>query len=106
MLKVNMLHNTIIIPQKLYNKSLFLGPRCPKKRSLLGVNEDFEGERNVAFKRGQNQTCLNYAERSNEKELNDKRTLLDSFPSTISPPTLSGGIQPRGPARQARVKNH
>ena len=42
-------------------------------------NEDFEGERNIAFKRGQNQTCLNYAERSNEKELNDKRALLDGF---------------------------
>ena len=42
-------------------------------------NEDFEGERNIAFKRGQNQTCLNYAERSNEKELNDERALLESF---------------------------
>jgi hypothetical protein len=42
-------------------------------------NEDFEGERNIAFKRGQNQTCLNYAERSNAKELNDKRALLDGI---------------------------
>ena len=47
-------------------------------------NEDFEGERNIAFKRGQNQTCLNYAERSNEKELNDKRALLDGFDYFLS----------------------
>ena len=47
-------------------------------------NEDFEGERNIAFKREQNQTCLNYAERSNEKELNDKRALLDGFDYFLS----------------------
>ena len=63
---------------------LFLGSRSPKNRSLLCVNEDFEGESNIAFKRGQNQTCLNYAERSNEKELNDKRALLDGFDYFLS----------------------
>ena len=47
-------------------------------------NEDFEGESNIAFKRGLNQTCLNYAKRSNEKELNDKRALLDGFDYFLS----------------------
>ena len=47
-------------------------------------NEDFEGESNIAFKRGQNQTCLNCAERSNEKELNDKRALLDGIDYFLS----------------------
>ena len=54
----------------------------PENRSILYVCEDLEGERNIAFKREQNQTCLNYAERSNEKELNDKRAtpfLLKSY---------------------------
>ena len=37
------------------SQELFLGPRCPKNHSILGVCEDFEGERN------------------------DKRALLDSF---------------------------
>ena len=52
--------------------------RSPKKRSLLDVNEHFEGERNVAFKRGQ-RVLAHYAERSNEKELNAEITLLDAF---------------------------
>ena len=51
----------------------------PKK--LLGENEDFESERNIAFKRGQRVFAL-FAERSNEKELNAKRAtpfLLKSY---------------------------
>ena len=51
----------------------------PENRSILYVCEDLDGERNIAFKREQNQTCLNYAERSNEKELNAKRALLYDF---------------------------
>ena len=52
--------------------------RNPKKRSLLDVNEHFEGKRKVAFKRGQRELAL-FAERSNQKELNAKITLLDNF---------------------------
>ena len=33
--------------QKSYNKSLFLGPRCSKNRSILDVCEDFKSERNA-----------------------------------------------------------
>ena len=57
----------------------------PENRSILNVCEDLVGERNIAFKREQNQTCLNYAERSNEKELNAKRALLDGFNPQKSP---------------------
>ena len=49
--------------------------RCSKNRSLLGVNEDFESERKVAFKRGQRELA-HFAERSNQKELNAENTLL------------------------------
>ena len=52
--------------------------RSPIKRSLLDVNEHFEGERKVAFKRGQRELD-HFAERSNQKELNAKITLLDNF---------------------------
>ena len=52
--------------------------RIPKKRSLLDVNEHFEGERKVVFKRGQRELA-HFAERSNQKELNAKITLLDNF---------------------------
>ena len=52
--------------------------RSPKKQSLLDVNEHFEGERNVAFKRGQ-RVLAHFAERSNEKKLNAEITLLDTF---------------------------
>ena len=52
--------------------------RSPKKRSLLDINEHFEGERKVAFKRGQRELA-HFAERSNQKELNAKITLLDNF---------------------------
>ena len=52
--------------------------RSPIKRSLLDVNEHFEGERKVAFKRGQRELA-HFAERSNQKELNAKITLLDNF---------------------------
>ncbi|MBR3793398.1 MAG: hypothetical protein IKK27_05630, partial [Alistipes sp.] len=40
--------------------------------------EDFEGKRKVAFKRGQRELA-HFAERSNQKELNAKITLLDNF---------------------------
>ena len=56
----------------------FLGLQVPRNRSLLYVNEDFEGEHNVAFKRGQ-RVLAHFAERSNEKKLNAKITLLDGF---------------------------
>ena len=44
----------------------------------LDVNEDFEGERKVAFKRGQ-RVLAHFAERSNQKELNAENTLLGNF---------------------------
>ena len=50
----------------------------PENRSILNVCKDFEGERNIAFKRGQRVFAL-FAERSNEKELNAKRALLYGF---------------------------
>ena len=53
----------------------FLGRRSLRNHSLLNVNEDFESERNVAFKRGQ-RVLAHFAERSNEKELNAEITLL------------------------------
>ena len=43
--------------------------------SLLGVNEHFEGERKVAFKREQ-RVLAHYAERSNQKGLNAKNHLV------------------------------
>ena len=46
--------------------------------NLLCVNEDLEGEHNVAFKRGQ-RVLAHFAERSNEKKLNVEITLLDGF---------------------------
>ena len=52
--------------------------RSQKKRSLLSVNEHFEGEYKVAFKREQ-RVLAHFAEHSNQKELNAKITLLDSF---------------------------
>ena len=63
-----------------------------EKRSLLGVNEHFESERNIAFKRGQRVFAL-FAERSNEKELNAEATLLDGFNATYIP--LPAKIQAR-----------
>ena len=42
------------------------------------VCEDFEAERKVAFKRGQRELA-HFAERSNQKELNAKITLLYNF---------------------------
>ena len=66
----------------------------PENRSILNVCEDLEGERNIAFKREQNQTCLNYAERSNEKELNAKRALLYDFTPQKSPLlTIGAGLR-------------
>ena len=52
--------------------------RSLRNRSLLMVNEDFEGKRKVAFQRGQ-RVLAHFAERSNQKELNAEITLLDSF---------------------------
>ena len=49
-----------------------------RNRSILDVCEDFEHERNVAFKRGQ-KVLAHFAERSNEKKLNAKITLLNGF---------------------------
>ena len=56
----------------------FLGLRSPKKPQFTLRKEDFEGEHNVAFKRGQ-RVLAHFAERSNEKKLNAKITLLDGF---------------------------
>ena len=49
-----------------------------EKAGLLGLNEHFESERNIAFKRGQ-RVFAHFAERSNEKEHNDKATLSGGF---------------------------
>ena len=49
-----------------------------RNRSILDVCEDFEHERNVAFKRGQ-KVLAHFAERSNEKELNAEITPSDEF---------------------------
>ena len=54
-----------------------------RNRSILGVCEDFEGKRKVAFKRGQRELA-HFAERSNQKELNAKITLLDNFNLLLS----------------------
>ena len=51
--------------------------RNPRNRSL--VNEDFEGKRKVALKRGQ-RVLVHFAEHSNQKELNAEAALLGNFP--------------------------
>ena len=56
----------------------FQGLRSVRNRSILDVCEDFEHERNVAFKRGQ-KVLAHFAERSNEKELNEEITPSDEF---------------------------
>ena len=63
---------------KLYNKRDFKAYEVRKTAVYFGVNEDFECEYKVAFQRGQ-RLLADYAERSNQKELNAEITLLESF---------------------------
>ena len=63
---------------ELYNKRDFKACEARKSAVYRGVNEHFEGEHKVAFKRGQRELA-HFAERSNQKELNAEITLLDYF---------------------------
>ena len=64
-------------PKELYNKRNFKACEARETAVYYDVNEDFEGKRNVAFKRGQ-RVLAHFAERSNEKELNAEITLFDN----------------------------
>ena len=64
--------------QNVYKKRDFKAYEARESGVYLSVNEHFEGERNVAFKRGQ-RVLAHFAERSNEKELNAEITLLDTL---------------------------
>ena len=48
----------------------------------MDVNEDFSDKRNVTFKPEQRE-FTHFTERSNDKELNTKITLLDSFAISV-----------------------
>ena len=66
-------------PPEIVQQELILGLQSSRNRSLPGVNEDFEGERKVALKRGQ-RVLAHFAEHSNQKELNAEAALLGNFP--------------------------
>ncbi|MBR7102336.1 MAG: hypothetical protein IKC92_01955, partial [Tidjanibacter sp.] len=56
--------------------------RCPKNRSILGVCEDFEGERNAAIKPGAEtacRLCRGGAVKSPRSGISVEITLLGSF---------------------------